>query len=624
MRIKQLSLAGFSSHVHTGITFERMIAIVVGGVNAGKSSLLQGIEYALTDECGFHRKTTDNRIELIHDLSSMGAMTVGLVTDKGTIRRSKTREGVDVYEWNDKNQPSAAAIDTAISAAIGVSRTVMSSVFNTGDFFNLDIAIQKKIVIGLIGAEITDSKVRALFSGEAAALGLITGELDSLAALDNSYDYVYKRRTIVKREKDDLKPANPPEGPRPPLEAIKLKLTELETELKVAISEKGKAEGSGSNRKLMNGLQEQIAELKKVPDGPLPEKISRLEIDLTKAKGKVSQAGTNYGPVNERYTNAKMALTVAMTKRDSLKEFSGKCVFADVKCGATEQELAGERHKAEMEVNKLNKDVVDLANERRQLEATRDDRSEIERVEADLAKAKQQREAHVQRQASIKRLHDQISQIPAFSQDDDAVAKSTEKIQALEERIAKGREKLTNAQSWVERDLQVAFVADKRKDVETELAYLESLCEFFGKNGVKVSLIDEKIANFESAINAHLKAFGFEIKIQVEPWRVLAKGRPLSRLSASERFRLGIAFQIGIAKLTGLNIVICDGAEILPQAEFGTMISMLASAGLDQAIIIRTLQTPLKDFLEKKPSHPMLEYLVVTNLDGVSQVERLI
>jgi hypothetical protein len=140
---------------------------------------------------------------------------------------------------------------------------------------------------------------------------------------------------------------------------------------------------------------------------------------------------------------------------------------------------------------------------------------------------------------------------------------------------------------------------------------------------VKAQLIDERIGKLEAEINLHLKVFGFEMKVQIEPWQIKMTDRPITRLSRSERFRLGLAFQLAIARTAGLNFVICDDTELLTPEVRGQMLGMIGAAKLDQAIIIMTLMDVPK-FMETRPKMPKsLQVLLVGNADGVSSVRAI-
>jgi hypothetical protein len=211
---------------------------------------------------------------------------------------------------------------------------------------------------------------------------------------------------------------------------------------------------------------------------------------------------------------------------------------------------------------------------------------------------------------------------------DEALAKEPAKDEtgALEaelkitrDRIVTGKGILEEAQGWIVRKKEIEKVATQRAVLEQRKTYLEQLCKFFGPKGVKVSLIGEKLGEFEKSVNKHLRAFGFLIEIQSEPWDIRVGGRSIRRLSRSERFRLGIALQIAIAKITGVNLLVIDNSELLTPDVRATMINMLAAAELDQALVFATLMIPEEQFTP--PPIDNVEFYMVRNKEGVSEVQ---
>ena len=222
---------------------------------------------------------------------------------------------------------------------------------------------------------------------------------------------------------------------------------------------------------------------------------------------------------------------------------------------------------------------------------------------------------------------------------DEALAKEPAKDEtgALEaelvitgDRIKTGKGILEEAQGWIVRKEEIEKVAKQRAVLEQRKTYLEQLCKFFGPKGVKVSLIGEKLEEFEKSVNKHLRAFGFSLMIQAEPWTIAVSeyetphsenSRSIRRLSRSERFRLGIALQIAIAKITGVNMLVIDNSELLTPEVRATMIKMLAAAELDQALVFATLMIPEEQFTP--PSIDNVEFYMVRNKEGVSEVQGL-
>ena len=191
----------------------------------------------------------------------------------------------------------------------------------------------------------------------------------------------------------------------------------------------------------------------------------------------------------------------------------------------------------------------------------------------------------------------------------------------LAERIKVGRSVLEKAKQWkLRRDL-VEQVAEKMKELEIKSGHLESLVDFFGPKGVRLQLIHDKVTAFQDAVNGPLKRFGFELDIQVDPWLIKARTRPVASLSRSERFRLGVALQIALAKWSKFNFICVDNAELLTPPFRMVMLDMIKEAKLDQSFVFWSLMIPDEEF--KKPPVKWAKFYMVKNEEGVSSVTQL-
>jgi len=80
MRIVRLRLKDFLSHQDTVVTFPGDINVIIGHNGAGKSSLIDGITFAL------FKKGRGNREDMIRQGASSAEVDLTLRTDRGEIR----------------------------------------------------------------------------------------------------------------------------------------------------------------------------------------------------------------------------------------------------------------------------------------------------------------------------------------------------------------------------------------------------------------------------------------------------------------------------------------------------------------------------------------------------------
>lgn len=622
MKVTRLRLHNFSSHASSDLNFESPVALVVGQLNAGKSSVVQAIEYVLCGECGYHRKRTDNKGELVRGAGQFGVMEAQVTLSNGSAARGRNgKDNVESLEWNGMTLTTEAAMEASVLAATGVRQSILSALFNTSGFFNLEDAKQKEIIIGLIGAEVTDQKVRALWTGDGEALLNLRSSIDSLVALENSYQYCFKRRADAKRELAALKPPPPPEGAEPPLEKIKERLAMRRKELQEFVADKARLDGAASAVSGKDRLEKEAKELRISIGKPVPN-VDSIVGDLEQHRVMAAEAAVSVTAVEDELVNAKVALAASIKNVELLTTFNGRCVAGNHACPAPASDMLAAKKQQEELLTELDDQVKSATHRLGNLRSLRDDRTKIDECENRL---RQHEQLLIERKKWIQRLEVISAEIakPNPSIDSEAITKLDAQITEYRERIANGEKQVESAQSWAERDRQVKSVAKARATLETEVRYLEDLCKFLGKDGIRIQLIDEKIGNFVNQIQSYLSPFGFTMELTVEPWTITINGQPVKRLSTSERYRLSVAFQVGIAKMSGVNMVICDGAEILTPPIFGQMMQMLATSQLDQVIVIKTLMVPNEQFLAGRKSSPSVECFLVTNTDGVSSVEKL-
>lgn len=623
MKIQELHLKNFSSHADSDIYFEKQMALIVGNLGAGKSSVLQAIEYALTGECGYHRKRTDNKSEIVRGSGKFGSMDVRLVTDAGSAERIRNvQDNVETCEWDGMTQQTAAAMAASVASATRCSTTMLSSLLNTSGFFSLDESEQKEIIIGLIGAVVTDEKILSAWEGEKDALKCLPkSPLTSVKALDNAYDYVFKRRTVAKRELEDLKPPAPPEGPQPPIDKLRTRMEILEKELQDALIAKARLEGAASAVSGRDELQEEANQLRADMQVALVKPDAAIQAIKDQEK-RIQEFSKVVAAIDAEVVDIRVKIGTARANIALLTKFDGRCVAGDHKCPAPMSDMKTALVQQQTALESIEGDLKSVLARQVTAQSARDDRSEIKRHEVFI-------EACLRASELRKRQEDRLGFVELALAKKEIVADTAEidKLQgvadSLNERIAAGRKMITAATSWIERDRAIKAVAEKRKVLETEVRYLAELCTFLGPNGVRVQLIDEKIGAFVDQIQSRLNSFGFNLELTVDPWTITVNGTPIKRLSASERYRLSVCFQCAIALVSGVGFVVIDGSEILTPSAMGAMMNMLSSAGLDQAIVIRTLMTPLEDFIKKPPQIPGLECFVITNTDGISTVLKL-
>jgi hypothetical protein len=103
------------------------------------------------------------------------------------------------------------------------------------------------------------------------------------------------------------------------------------------------------------------------------------------------------------------------------------------------------------------------------------------------------------------------------------------------------------------------------------------------------------MGSFTEELNRHLTVLGYTCNLALDPFEIRVSGSkdnhfslPLKHLSESEQFRFGGAFQISLAMVTCLRLVVIDRADLLDKEKRKMLASLLLNSKLDQAIVLAT------------------------------------
>ncbi len=621
MQINSLMLDNFTSHRRTFLEFKKTpkIHLFLGSLNAGKSSIKKAIEFALVGQCESYRKRNDNVRDLIHDLDGAKRFQVRVDTNLGIAERGVALTSRYV-EWINKKGESCEQVE------VPFREEIISACLNTTDFFLWDSKAQKEAILNIIGVEVKHEAILEKFEGDPAALELLAGhKFNSIPALDNAYDKAYRERTDVNREIKLTKAPEPPDGEEPPIAKIEEQLGKLEADEKKAIAETAEliGHGKGFQRNAMERLRGEITTLNNWFENfqkPTKEAAKELTAKLNKAKKDEAAHKKKYDELERARTYALAHMTQHSQAKVLLEHFDGSCIGASFKCPAKVKEIQA----AVLEQTGLEKDRQGEAQDlKEKMIVLGDTYTSPTQVEAEAEVFRKTTKSYNSNKAKLAELEAKLKELEA--QDDPTenpeVVKLEEWKAELAERIKVGKGVLEKAKEWRLRRELVDKVAERMKGLEIQSGQLESLVEFFGPKGVRLQLIHDKVTAFQDAVNEHLRQFGFDLDIQVDPWLIKARGRAMASLSRSERFRLGVALQISLAKWSKMNFICVDNAEILTPPFRTIMLDMIKEAKLDQSFIFWTLMVPEEEF--KKPPVKWVQFYMVRNEEGVSTVEQI-
>jgi DNA repair exonuclease SbcCD ATPase subunit len=142
--------------------------------------------------------------------------------------------------------------------------------------------------------------------------------------------------------------------------------------------------------------------------------------------------------------------------------------------------------------------------------------------------------------------------------------------------------------------LEIETASARGRELTAKVEALEKLCTYFGKDGVKATLIKQNIEGFSATVNRVLSVWGYSATLSIEPYSFEvtqdSKTLPLKELSGSEKLMFGVALQTAIAYHGKIGMVVIDKADTFINSErkrfFQCLLSLVSQALLEQAIVM--------------------------------------
>jgi len=592
MRIQKLRLEGFRSYREAvEVADLDRVNVFLGENAAGKSSLLDAVDYALSGTC----RGTDQGgrgAERLISRSMDGkpaakTFKIVLTTAQGEVVRGPGAGP------NSKYQDT---VNQLIGPRKGRNTQALEVALQPGLFLELPPAEQRALLLAIVGGDI--DKEHVLKELGDAAQHLPRGALDSLAMLDQAEQSLRLRRPQIKRALDELVVAAPPvltvrlpDGmdPAQVLETSKAELAQF-NEQRYEITTRTRARsmaaaGAKARREAVEKkkaeAQSLLARMMSVEE--VRAKVEALTAQVEEASRKDSAAKQKQGELKQRVAATERIVTALKPLLD-VGEKLGLCKTCAPKlaklCKQHEEELA--KLKASLRPGPETK-------------------GGIKEVERQLEELDQVYEMIRDKQAQLQAIDAEIAALPAeaeAAQDPE----EAETLAGLEKTIQSGNRYIDEIQKLLYSQEQAESVKGRRLALETELAALEVLIKRLGAGGdLRSSILGPGAANFEKEVNELLDKVAWgkcRIRVDAERWgidyRPAEHGVPVpaDMLSTSERYRLSLALAAVIARRAGLGLLCLDGADVLVGAHKAALAQVLEAAGLEQAIVCASTARP--------------------------------
>jgi len=632
MKLKSIHLYQFLSHQDTRLELAGL-ACLRGENGAGKSSIEQGLEMLLTGRSeSTDDKGTGSR-DLIRGGCDKSAVTVEI--QDATLLGNRTAEMR--CSITEKSGRTIAIKDPADEAwtggdfitALAAKREILDCLTNGRYFPGMDDKRQKALLAGIIlpASAIWEDWVESAVNQCNLRVDWTLKPFDLIAS---AYDQAFEERKLINRLIKGWQEPEPVPAQVDDIAAIRARLSERQDQ-RTALAVKrekllGKFQKAGEAKARAG---ERLLALQK----RLTEELHRKsEVDksvLSKAKLQEAQETAKRAETAKKLDeeiqvlNAELSATKRMLKSlDELGE-SGKCptctqpisdeVFEKIAVPVKEtmdKLLASYNSKLDQRRNlgdyeAAAKVIAEHIQAEKQMELVQ---KHIDEVEEDIRGTKAEAEK------------EPVETVPDTSEIDAQIAD-------LDARIQKGNAALIDAVQANDKRTQYATAMENKAKLDAKHALLEKLLVYFGPKGVQAKLLDEHVGGFQTSMNKVLANWGFEANLQFEPYQfgVRFAGHErlytLKTISKSQKAMFAIAFQVALAKVSGLNFVVVDEADIFLDTNRSMLYRGLVAAQLDQVIV---MQSDNRREIPKAPNSVF--YMLTLDREGdvpTTRVERL-
>lgn len=549
MRINRIELKNFRSHVHTKIEGLERVNYFLGLNGAGKSSIVDAISYALSGVCRGTDEGGRNAELLINQGDEISAkqFVISLETSAGNIVRMGPGGG-----------PKSNA-QQQVNRMLKLSPIVSRALVDVTHFFGLGATEQKAILERVLELEIKESVIEGACRPEDWQVAKMTVPMP----IENYSDLLAAEK-ILRAARAGLKSMAPASPSKPDLASLapdvqkmglgeaQGMLTQVKAKLRSLYEEKGRQEALVTNASDRRAKMEAEVEKATVTVASLTSAIDKIgdpRPGLMKVIGEIATLSNEVGQASK---------TKSSEDAERSEAFIVMLEAAKERCPVCLGEMSAKRRLAAINAHRGTADLTrrqtDLSGTTKfeQLQAAKNRLATLE-LDADKASAIK---ADVRRWSEhILNLKSQLSSV--------VIQQSPGPPPELLERIKKGEvvaEQIGRLIAILEgHEKAVADHHSQAKHIEA----MERLVEVFGPKGIRVKLIEEKLATFLELANRFMVVFGFGVKIGLDPFMVYVNGRRTIMLSETERLRAGVAFQMALSDRAGLKFVAIDQVDSL-------------------------------------------------------------
>jgi exonuclease SbcC len=643
-------MENFRNHKYTIINLGK-INFFIGGNNAGKSSILGGIEWGLTGNCRWTDKAGRGAAELIMQGEKKATVTLE-VEGIGGIVRTMPPTALQVGNKSGINQGQAE-----IYNHFTVTEEQLKTALNANAFLSMSTAEQRSFLFSAFGYSWDREKAVTALTHWLIANGYSEHKATYLVNIARGWypanisggpevlEVMEKRskeyRRDIKRDKQrmeaalaEMEPSIIQQTPTPG--ELKAMLSELRNQRDKLISSTDHLDISQRRETLLNRIQakeekiqaainkrdevkEKLQQISLIEHGYNEAEEKELQDTLRELTGLSVHLEADINDIQRKIVSLREAI-------EALDSTDRRCPLASgiIECGMNNAQLADVVQILNDQFNTAHEILAGTLTERQDIDQ---ELVAINKKLTALAQLKQAHEAQTkqtvilngelktqtflidQLTADINTLKKELDTLPII--DETKVTETNQLLNQLDYQITESEATLHKANEIEAFNKHQETLKADLKAITEELADIEVLVKALAPNGLRRDLLEGILKEFLQRTNdrlGRLTSGAYRLFLNNDMELVCrANGGPLlplKLLSKSEQLRVGIAIQESLSAAAGLKFIAIDEADMLDQENRDLLAGMLLNLATeyDQVLVFTTVG-------DVKPQNPGLPNL---------------
>lgn len=592
----------FRNYQHLVLDFDQGRTLIVGENGKGKSTIFDAMQWLLTGQC----RGVDGKGAGQKDLIRLGAdsMTVtGVFDGLGPVSRSISRNG----------SATTTMPTDVILGKLDTTTGMLASVLSGRAFFTMHHADAKAMLMQLLNVQIPKDKLPGVDLPD-------TVPAADLATLEQLFEKAFQDRKLLKAE---LAGVHVPDQPKvvaidlggKTLADVQQQLKKRQGDLATMIRDQAQAEhqavavrGKHTAAVNMAASLEQLRGVRTTHQDMLTRhqaELATATADLATAEAEpaepvgaldiqLREAATLIDKIDRHRSAIIPPGTIPKTKKaaravaDRPTDAGHTCVLGGgIPCLTAASEFTG----AIDQLRASQKDMearIKAGNERARKvaaaqQAVRESERHVSYHQGQVQDAEAKIAAAVGAAGEVQPLAD------AAAAADAAVVVGTKAVAEVRADIDTMQRQVGDLASYEQAQRQHQQQAQRKAALDKRVQQAENLVALLGPKGIRLQYLDAALADFLAAVNAALEPFGFDMAINVEPWRVeVNQGQGAVRfdlLSKGQQLWTGLAFQLTLAALSGLDFAVLDDAEAVVGLNRAVLTELILGAPVQQVLV---------------------------------------